>query len=758
MLPISGAETGRWNSVSGNPGCPAFLFLTPLKVLVAISCFGFLLVSPQLGAQTTAALSISPRTAVLTPTLTQLFTATGGSGENVTWSVDGVPGGSPDIGTITAAGLYSPPATAGFHTVTVADQFQSSIATVYISNYQGTFTRDVDTLRTGLNGHETVLTPANVNAGQFGKLFSYAIDGVSDASPLYVPNVNIPGLGIHNVVYVATEHDSVYAFDADGLSTNPLWQVNFLGSGVTTVPPDDTTCSDITPEIGITGSPVIDPATNTLYVVAKTKEISGETTSYIHRLHALDVTTGMEKLGGPVVIQASVPGTGDGGDGAQVPFISLHENQRAALLFTNGVIYIAFGAHCDEPPYHGWVLGYRANDLQQVLAYVTTPDSSGGGIWQSGDGLATDATGNLYFVTGNGPFDVDTGGRDYGDSFIKLSPRGDVLDYFTPYDQANMNANDIDLGSGGATLLHDQPGPHPHLAISAGKNGTIYLVDRDNMGRVGSVDDSQIVQSLVNIFPDGAAGTGNFKAPVNWNGHLYFSADDDYIKSFQLTNGLLSTLPTSQSSFVVNYPGSTLGLSANGATNGILWAIERIDLTQFGEDTRQPGVLHAFDAANIANELYNSTQAPDNRDGIDYAAKWSAPLVADGKVFVATNSGLTAFGLLAGINTPNTDVTPPQITGVTVSSLGATSATITWTTDELADSQVEYGPTSNYGASTTLDPTLVTVHSVTLTGLAGGVTYHYRVKSTDVGRNLATSPDDSFSLGRKRAGQITSQN
>jgi hypothetical protein len=560
--------------------------------------------------------------------------------------VDGVPGGSPDTGTITSGGLYSPPAIAGVHTVTVADQFQSAAATVFISNYPGTFTRDIDTLRTGLNDREIVLAPGNVNAIQFGRLFSYAIDGVSDASPLYVSSVNIPGQGAHNVVYVATEHDSVYAFDADGLSTNPLWQVSFLGPGVTPVPPDDTgECCDISPEIGITGSPVIDPASGTLFVVAKTKEVSGATTTYVHRLHALDLTTGVEKLGGPVAIQASVPGRGAGGNGSLVSFISLRENQRAALSLSNGVVYIAFAAHGDVPPYHGWVLGYRASDLAQVLAYAATPDGSDGGIWQSGDGLATDAAGNLYFVTGNGTFNANTGGRDYGDSIMKLSPAGIVLDYFTPHDQDYLNTNDLDLGSGGTTLLPDQPGPHPHLAITAGKNGTIYSVDRDNMGGFLSADDSQIVQSLVNAFPGGTKNTGNFKAPVYWNGHLYFSADADYIKSFQLSSGLLSVLPTSRSSLIVNYPGATLRVSANGISNGILWAVERIDFNQ-------SGVLHAFDATNLGTELYNSTQAPNNRDGIGYAAKWSAPLVANGRVFVATNSALTAFGLLSEVITP----------------------------------------------------------------------------------------------------------
>jgi hypothetical protein len=281
------------------------------------------------------------------------------------------------------------------------------------------------------------------------------------------------------------------------------------------------------------------------------------------------------------------------------------------------------------------------------MVFNSTPNGEGGGIWQSGDGLAADANGNLFFVTGDGTFDANGGGRDYGDSILKISPAGAVLDYFTPHDQATMNANDLDLGSGGTILLPDQPGTHPHLALSAGKNGTIYVVDRDNMGHYLSGNDGQIVQAIVNSFPGGTFITGNFKAPVYWNGYLYFSADADYIKAFRISNGLIGTTPASQSSFIVNYPGATLGMSSNGTTAAVLWVIERVDLDPVGGGgTRGPGILHAFDATNLAIELYSSDQAPNGRDGLDYAAKWAAPLVANGKVFVATNSRLTVFGLL----------------------------------------------------------------------------------------------------------------
>jgi nitrogen fixation protein FixH len=604
-------------------------------------------------ASATTGFSITPASVTLTFNQTQQFSGATGS---VTWLVDNIVGGSSSVGTISNSGLYTAPASVGSHTVTANASAGTANATVNVTNYPGTFTRDVDKLRTGLNPNETVLTPTNVNSTRFGKLFSYSIDGTSDASPLYVPSVAISGQGVHNVVYVATEHDSVYAFDADGLQTNPLWHDSFVnGSSVTVVPPGDTgECCDISPEIGITGSPVIDPATNTLYVVVKTKETGGGNTNYFHRLHALDLGSGAEKFGGPVDITATSSGNGAGSSGGQIVFDNLHQNQRAALLLNNGVVYIAFGAHGDNSPYHGWILGYNASSLQRVMSFNTSPNDNGirstgggqgSGVWQSGDGIATDSTGNLYYVTGNGVFDVNSGGPDYGDSLMKLSTSGTVLDYFTPHDQQMMNDQDLDLGSGGVLLLPDQSGAHPHLAITAGKNGTIYVVDRDNMGHYNSNSDN-VVQTIVNIFPNGNKNTGNFKAAVYWNGHLFYSPDADNIKSFSISNGTIMSSPTSQSSFVANYPGATLQVSANGNTNGILWAIQRIDQDPSGNGTRGPGVLHAFDATNLGNELYNSTQASGGRDALDFVCKWSAPLIANGKVYVASETRVTGFGLL----------------------------------------------------------------------------------------------------------------
>ena len=381
--------------------------------------------------------SVAPQTAVITPAQTQQFAVSGAGTSTVVWSVDNVVGGTAATGTVTSGGLYTPPATSGTHSVTVAttDGLKSATATTFITSSPGMYMHHNDNARTGQNLNETVLNLSNVNSASFGKLASFATDGIAHASPLYVANVNIPSVGRRNVVYVATEHDSVYAFDADGAGTAPLWKVSFLGAGVTSVPNGDTgECCDIAPEIGITGTPVIDPATGTLYVVAKTKE----GTSYPQRLHALDIATGAEKFGGPVLIQASVPGTGTGSNAGQLPFNSLRENERTALLLLNGVVYFGFGSHGDNQPYHGWLMGYNATTLQRVLTFSSTPNGEGGGIWQSGGGLAIDAAGIFYFATGDGSFSVNTGGVDYGDTFIKFSPSSGVIDYFTPHDQSNL--------------------------------------------------------------------------------------------------------------------------------------------------------------------------------------------------------------------------------------------------------------------------------------------------------------------------------
>jgi hypothetical protein len=644
-IAVSGGNAGDFAETNNcgatlAPGSPCTINITFAPTTTGPRSSSVTIADNAPGTPQTIALSgtgtgfaVTPRAVALTTGQTQSFTVTSGT---VTWSVDGVEGGSASTGTITGGGLYTAPGSAGTHTVTATttDLTQSASAAVYVTNYPGTFTHHNDNLRTGQNTNEKVLTPAIVNQAQFGKLFSYTLDGIAFASPLYVATVSIPGKGVHNVVYVATEHDSVYAWDADGLSTTPLWKVSFLKTGVTTVPCGDTgECGDIPTEIGITGTPVIDSVSGTLYVVAKTKE----GTSYVQRLHALDITTGAEKFSGPVVIQASVPGSGgDGSQGGQTPFNPLHENQRPALVLANGNVYMGWASHGDQHPWHGWVIGYSATNLQtQVAAFCVSPNGYGGGVWSSGGGLGADASGNIYFTTGNGDFNAST--AEYGDSIVKLGPTGTIVDYFTPFDQANMESQNFDLSSAGPVLLLDQPGTFPHLLIAAAKSGTIYVINRDNMGHFHAGSDSQIPQSLPGILPNGLAEEGNYSAPAFFNGYVYFAAVNDTLKAFRLTNGLLSSGPTSQSLDVYPNRGGAFAVSGNGNTNGIVWAMQ--------DNNPGNGVLHAYDAGNLTNELYNSSQA-GSRDALGVASKFSIPLVANGKVFVGAQTQLVGFGLL----------------------------------------------------------------------------------------------------------------
>jgi chitodextrinase len=605
--------------------------------------------SPYSNVATAATgVSVTPRAIALTPGETQQYTAAvpGGGGTTVTWAVDGITGGSTTVGAISTTGLYTAPAGTGTHTVTATPQDggQSASAKAYITNYAGAFTIRYDNMRSGANLNETVLTPANVTAPTFGKLFSYPLDGFAYASPLYVPNVTIPGQGTHHVVYVATEHDSVYAFDAEGRSSTPLWKVSFINpaNGITTVPASDVgECCDIAPEIGISGTPVVDPSTNTMYLVAKTKEMSGGTTRYMQRLHALDLSTGAEKFGGPVVITASVPGTGAGSTNGQVPFDSLHENQHTGIALVNGTLYFGFSSHGDIQPYHGWIFGFNPSTLQRTFAVCLTPNQEGAGVWMGGGALASDSTGAIYFVTGDGEFDANTGGPDYGDSFIRMTPAGGIADYFAPANQGAINTANHDLGSGGLLLLPDQPGAHPHEMITAGKDGTMYLVDRDNLGHFNATTNSNI-QTLSNIFPNGQPEPGNFTAPVYFNSYVFFGPLNDTIQAFRLTNGLLPTSATLRSSQVFPDRGASLSVSASSATqNGILWAVQR--------NGSLPGDLRAYDIAASGNgqlnEIYNSNQA-GARDTLGVAAKFVAPVVANGRVYVAGTARLTVYGLL----------------------------------------------------------------------------------------------------------------
>jgi uncharacterized protein (TIGR03437 family) len=477
-----------------------------------------------------------------------------------------------------------------------------------------------DLSRTGQNLNETQLTPASVSSGHFGRLFTYAVDGQVYAQPLYMPGVAIPGQGIHNVIFVVTEHDSVYAFDADNSLATPLWHVSFLNpaQGVMTASAADLGCASITPEIGITGTPVIDPASGTLYVVAMTEPSSD---NFEHQLHALDVATGAEKPGSPVEIQASAPGLADGI--TTVQFKPGLYKQRSGLLLLNGVVYTAWSSHCDSGNYHGWIIGYDASTFQQVAVYTDTPNWSAGAFWQGGAAPAADASGNIYVVSANGTFDVNTGGSDLGESILKLSTGNglSMVDYFTPYNADELSEKDIDLGSSGALLLPDGIGSstHPHLLVSGSKAGTVYLVDRDNLGHFQPQADTQIVQSLV-----GAVGP-LFGIPVYFNNTVYFSAANDQVKAFSLQDGLLSVPPVSASGSTFAGQGSVPSISANGAANGILWTVDLASQ------------LHAFDAADLSHQLYQGS--------VSSPVKFATPTIANGKVYVGTLSSVDVFGL-----------------------------------------------------------------------------------------------------------------
>jgi len=483
-------------------------------------------------------------------------------------------------------------------------------------------TSQVDNARTGANTYETALTPANVNSRQFGKLFTLKADGGMYAQPLYVSQVAVPGKGSRNVLFVATENDSVYAFDADSGGGAPLWHASFLkaGSGLSPVSSQDAMCPFIQPGIGITPTPVIDAQSGTIYVLARTSEGGGIFSSpyYSQRLHALSLATGQEKPGSPVEI--SVKG-----------FDALRELPRAALLLVNGQVILTWASSCDVKPYHGWVMAYDAHTLRQTAVFNTSPDAGESGIWQSDNGPAADAQGNIYAATGNGKFTVNTGGRDYGDSLLKLGINAGSMtgrDYFTPADEAAMNASDQDLGSGGPIVLPDQPGPHPHLILIGGKNGIMFVLDRDRLGHRQTAAANPVLQVL-------HFGGGIYAAPAYWNGHLYVQASDDALSDFVLNHGTIPDIPAAKSTVKIGNPGATPAVSANGNKNGIAWLLETKAWNDFGD---RPAVLHAFDASNIAHEIYNSVAGP--------AMRFTVPTIANGRVYIGAKGEVDVYGLL----------------------------------------------------------------------------------------------------------------
>jgi outer membrane protein assembly factor BamB len=523
-------------------------------------------------------------------------------------------------------------------------------------------TQHNDNARTGANGREAILNVGNVNPAHFGKLFSRAVDGYLYAQPLYVPNLAVPGKGTHNVVFLATAHNSVYAFDADDpKASDPLWKTN-LGPSVPADEVYTTQWTDMRVEIGITSTPVIDPTGRALFAEAKTKE--GGT--YVQRLHALDLATGRERPGSPVLIQASVPGTGQASVNGRIAFDPVKQLQRPGLLLSGGVVYLGFGAHADQPPFHGWILGYDARTLAQRCVFNVTPDGEEGSIWQAGMGLAADARGDIYAMTGNGTFDADTGGRDYSNSLLRLRPAPgglSVVDYFTPHDQAELNVHDRDLGASGPLLI-----PGMDLVLGGGKNGWLYLARQSRLGKYhAGEDDSQIVQSF-------AMTPGNIHgSPVFWNGPggptVYLWAEYDHLKALKLAGGRLSETPASQSADAVpdGMPGGFLSLSSDGgrAGTGIVWSCAPYDANANWETV--PGIVRAFDASDLSRELWDSKRNAA-RDDAGMFAKFCAPTVVNGRLYVSTFSGqLQVYGLLPGVQP-----------AITKASAGARRVTVTY--------------------------------------------------------------------------------
>jgi hypothetical protein len=506
----------------------------------------------------------------------------------------------------------------------------------------GVYTYHNNVARTGLNPNETTLTPANVNKDNFGKLCTYAVDGFVYTQPLYVKGVQLSSSSPKDVVYIGTEHDSVYAFDTHCGQQDPYWHVSFIdpAHGATTVSADDVLSNNTGPEVGITGTPVIDPTNNLLYVVAATKE-NGQ---FFQRLHILDIRTGAEKTGSPVEIKASVVGIGDSTDGnGKVLFSPQWQNQRSALLLVDHTLYIGWGSHHINRPWHGWLLAYDTNTLQQVAALNTTPNGWGGGIWMSGNGPSYDGAAGIFVQSGQGTYTADQGGPDFGDSIFRLS-KTDLSrsDYFTPYDQEWRLEHDADTGTAGPVLLPDQSSSHPKLLLSVSKDGNIYLVDRENMGHYNPGMDiaAQVVRNAVGIVPSLPSLAGNgagYNTPAYWNGHVYFCGRDDVAKSFSLRDGTLSVQPTSQAADVADVRGGGISVSSNGDSNAILWVLQW---------KRDFSILFAYDATDLSRRLYSSEDS-GTRDHLGAAAsKFAVPTVYGGNVYTAGQNFLAVFGPL----------------------------------------------------------------------------------------------------------------
>jgi hypothetical protein len=610
------------------------------------------------GVGTGTTLTLTPAHAALTLLQTQQFTTNAATGTILKWSVDGVAGGSSALGTISAAGLYTPPASAGVHTVSAVSSTNASLtgtAALAVTDLSSVATWHNDLARTGQNLHEYALTPATVASGSFGKRWSCALDGTVYAQPLYVAGVSIGG-GIHNVLYVVTMHDTVYAFDADSADCSTFWKLSLIspsaGSGITTQP-NIPGCADTSLEYGINGTPVIDPNSQTLYLVAATTENG----TNVQRLHALNLVSGAEQADSPVMIQASVPGNGDGG--ITVSFNPQYENQRAGLVLAGGGVMIGWGSHCDSTvaPYHGWMMRYDATSLTQTAVYNDTPNGIMGGIWMSGAAPAVDSGGNMFLSTGNGTFDDTSGAppatalapnNDFGESFLNLDATTLVLtDFYTPSMYLDWSNRDLDISSGDVMVLPDTTGPasHPNVMVGADKQGHLWMIDRTNMtGYVPGMDNTVQYLTLPN-----ADIYAIHSGLSYWNGSIYVSESMGPLLALQLTNGLVPSagavaIAASQSTETYTYPNPTPAISASPAGGAVVWVLDNnANGTDDGSTALGPAILRAYDATDLASTLYSSSTL--SADTCGNAAKFAIPAVANGHAYIAGNGVLTVYGL-----------------------------------------------------------------------------------------------------------------
>jgi hypothetical protein len=596
-------------------------------------------------------MSLSPQIAAITLTRTQQFTATVPGGEGVAWMVDGIANGNSAVGVINASGLYTA-GVAGTHTIvatSVANSTQTASAIAAVTALPGVYTYHNELARDGANIQEYALTTANVNTVSFGKLASCTVDGAIYAQPLWVANVTLGGVK-HNVVFVVTQHDSLFAFDGDASPCTRLWSVSLIDaahggtSGETSVPSTlvGVGRGDIQPEIGVTGTPVIDPSSGILYVVSKS--IDSTQTTFYQRLHAIDITTGNEETGSPALIAGTYPGIGDGS--STVTFNTKQENQRGGLALVNGTVYVTWSSHEDSAPWYGWIMGYQNSGtaLTQTAVLNATPNVQRGGIWMGGGAPAVDSSNNIYVLTGNGTFDANSSvppTNDYGDSLLQMNAALEVSQYFTPSDQLFDAQNDKDFGSGGSAVLADLPVGNivTHVLVCGGKDGTLYVINRDLLGGFG---DSTAVQSI-------ALGYGIFSTSALWNDYLFLAGIGGPLTAYQLTPSTVQFNLSSSSTQTYGFPGSTPSVSARGTQSGLVWALDTHSYCTNQSSSCGPAVLHAYDATNLTTELWNSSM--NAADSAGNAVKFSVPTVANGKVYVGTRGNNTG-GADASTSTP----------------------------------------------------------------------------------------------------------